>query len=123
MSDDALHRFRLDYAPLLLRYLAQHEESVLNLAYELGRDAMRDSLSLLDVVRVHEELSLDVVATTKDVTEAHAVGRAASDLLMDLIASFEMLQRGLMETRASETVRQETAVADRSHDSSSPPSG
>lgn len=120
MSDDALQRFRLDYAPLLLRYLAQHEESVLNLAYELGRDAMRDSLSLLDVVRVHEELFLDVLATTKDVTEAHAVGRAASELLTDLIASFEMLQRGFMETHAAGTGRPAT---DATHASVDPPSG
>jgi len=99
--DDTLQRFRLDYAPLLLRYLAQHDESGLKLAYDLGRDAMRDAVGLLDVVRVHEELFLEVLATAKDAEEAHAVARAASELLIDLIAAFEMAHRGFAETRGA----------------------
>ena len=47
----------------MLRYLSQRDETGLGLAYELGRDAMRDSVGLLDVVRVHHELFLDVLAT------------------------------------------------------------
>ena len=97
--DDPLQRFRQDYAPLLLRYLSQRDETGLKLAYELGRDAMRSSVGLLDVVRVHHELFLDVLATVRDVEEARGLVHAASDLLMDLIASFEMSQRAYMEAR------------------------
>ena len=42
---EPLERFRLDYAPLLLRYLTQRDETGLQAAYQLGRDAMRESLS------------------------------------------------------------------------------
>ena len=98
---DHLERFRLDYAPLLLRYLSQRDEPGLKLAYDLGRDAMRESVSLLDVVQVHHELFLDVLSTVRDVEEARSVAQAASTLLMDLIASFEMSQRAFMEARAS----------------------
>jgi hypothetical protein len=94
---DALTRFRLDYAPLLLRYLAQQDESGLKSAYELGRGAMRESVSLLEVVRVHNEMFLGVLATVRDTDEAQKVARAASVLLIDLIASFEMSQRGFMD--------------------------
>ena len=97
---DPLGRFRLDYAPLLLRYLSQRDETGLGRAYELGRDAMRDSVSLLDVVRVHHELLLDVLATVRDAEEAHNLAAAASALLMDLIAAFEMSQRAAMESRS-----------------------
>ena len=98
--DDPLERFRLDYAPLLLRYLSQRDEAGLTLAYDLGRDAMRAPVSLLDVVRVHHELFLDVLATVRDVEEAQSVARAASTLLMDLIAAFEMSQRAFMESQS-----------------------
>ena len=97
---DPLQRFRRDYAPLMLRYLSQRDESGLHLAYDLGRDAMRASISLLDVVRVHHDLFLDVLATVRDVEEAQNVARAASTLLMDLIASFEMSQRAFMESQS-----------------------
>ena len=97
---DALVRFRLDYTPLMLRYQSQRDETSLRHAYELGRDAMRDSIGLLDVVRVHHEIFLDVLATARDTDEAQRIARAASDLLMDLIASFEMSHRALTESRA-----------------------
>lgn len=97
---DPLERFRQDYAPLMLRYLAQRDEIGLGLAYELGRDAMRQSIALLDVVRVHQELLLDVLATVREPKEAHSVAQAASALLLDLIASYEMSQRVLTESRS-----------------------
>ena len=99
---DPLVRFRLDYTPLMLRYLSQRDESSLQLAYELGRDAMRESIGLLDVVRVHHELFLDVLATARDTDEAQSVAHAASALLMDLIASFEMSHRAFTESRSSQ---------------------
>lgn len=97
---DPLERFRLDYAPLMLRYLAQRDETGLGSAYELGREALRQSVSLLDVVQVHHELFLDVLATVRDAEEAHSLAVAASALLMDLIAAFEMSQRAAMEARS-----------------------
>jgi hypothetical protein len=96
---DALSRFRLDYAPLMLRYLAQQDEAGLRAAYELGREAMRDSVGLLDVVRVHNELFLDVLSTARDAEERDNLAGASATLLIDLIASFEMSQRGFMDAR------------------------
>ena len=96
---DALHRFRLDYAPLMLRYLTEQDEAGLQAAYELGRQAMRDSVGLLDVVRVHDELFLEVLASARDTDEANELARAAATLLIDLIAAFEMSQRGFMDVR------------------------
>ena len=97
---DPLVRFRVDYTPLMLRYLSQRDESSLKLAYELGRDAMRESIGLLDVVRVHHEIFLEVLETARDTDEAQGIARAASALLMDLIASFEMSHRGFTEYRS-----------------------
>lgn len=96
---DPVARLRLDYAPTILRYLSENDEAGLRSAYELGRTAMRESVSLLEVVRVHNEVFLEVHASTRDIGEAHSVARAAAALLLELIASFEMTQRGYMETQ------------------------
>ena len=96
---DALTRLRLDYAPLMLRYLAQQDEAGLKSAYELGRGAMRESVGLLEVVRVHNEVFLEVLATVRDLDDAQGVARPASVLLIELIASYEMSQRGFMDMR------------------------
>lgn len=96
---DPLERLRLDYAPLFLRHLAQRDEAGLQGAYQLGRRAMQESVGLLDVVRVHNDLLLEVLTTARDLDEVDAVARAASDLLIDLVASFEVAQRGFMDQR------------------------
>jgi hypothetical protein len=96
---DPLERLHRDYAPLLLRYLTQRDETGLQAAYELGRDAMRESIGLLDVVRVHNDVSLEVLATARDVEEAHDLAAAASTLLIDLVAAFEVAQLGFMDAR------------------------
>ena len=96
---DALTRLRLDYAPVMLRYLTQQDESGLQSAYELGRTAMRYSVGLLEVVRVHNEVFLEVHASSRDLEESRRIARAAAALLLELVAAFEMTQRGFMEGR------------------------
>lgn len=96
---DALERFRLDYAPLLLRHLTRRDESGLQAAYQLGRRAMQDSVGLLDVVRVHNDLFLEVLTNARDLDEVVDLTGAASTILIDLVASFEVAQRGFMDVR------------------------
>ena len=96
---DPLEHFRLDYAPLLLRHLAQRDESGLQAAYQLGRRAMEESVGLLDVVRVHNDLFLQVLTTVDDLDEVTDLTQAASTLLIDLVASFEVAQRGFMDAQ------------------------
>ena len=101
MVDDAVSRLRLDYAPVMLRHLSQADESGLQSAYELGRAAMRCSVGLLEVVRVHNEVFLEVHASSRDIEESQRIARAAAALLLELVAAFEMTQRGFMDGRHS----------------------
>ncbi len=96
---DPLERFRLDYAPVLLRHLARRDESGLQAAYQLGRRAMQESVGLLDVVRVHNDLFLEILATVRHLDEVLDLTETASTLLIDLVASFEVAQRGFMDAR------------------------
>jgi hypothetical protein len=89
-------RFRRDYTPPLLAYLAQPQERTLLAAYELGRRAMTSELGLLTLVRVHHEVLLEVLATARDVEQARTLVAGASAFLAEALASFEMSQRGFM---------------------------
>jgi hypothetical protein len=109
LSDDA-DRIRRDYVPAFLRYLARQDEAGLDAAYELGREAMRRSVGLLEVVRMHSEAYLDVVDTARDHEEARRLARAASAFLLELVAAFEMAQRGFMEVGLRRTVPREGPV-------------
>ena len=53
MSGDRHERFRRDYAPVFLQYLSERGEPGLRSAYELGRRAMVEEMSMLDLVGVH----------------------------------------------------------------------
>jgi hypothetical protein len=92
-----VERLRRDYAPVFLKYLAQQDEAGLQAAYELGREAMRRSIGLLEVVRIHNEAYLDVVDTVREAEEARELARAASTFLIELVAAFEMAQRAFMD--------------------------
>jgi hypothetical protein len=74
-------RIRRDYVPAFLRYLARQDE-----AY------------------------LDVVDTARDHDEARRLARAASAFLLELVAAFEMAQRGFMEVGLRRTTPREGPV-------------
>jgi hypothetical protein len=92
-------RFRRDYAPAFLRHLSARDEASLRVAYELGRRALADELSVLDLAQVHHAALLRVLRTVRDPEELEALGGAASEFFVELLATFEMAQRGFAELR------------------------
>jgi hypothetical protein len=88
----ALANLRRDYRAAFLRHLARREESVLNAGYELGRAALAAGVGLLEVVRVHHEVLVDVLRESP-AAEVPAVAGAASDFLLEVLASYDMSQR------------------------------
>lgn len=87
---------RRDYTPPFLAYLTTQDEVGLRSAYELGRVAMRRSVGILDLVRIHNEVFLEAIGTAPTPEAARDVARAASTFLVEALASFEMTQRGFM---------------------------
>jgi hypothetical protein len=94
--NDPVADLRRDYTPRFLAYLTRMDEAGLNAAYELGRQSIDRNIGLLDLVRVHNEVYADVVASARSLEEAQGLARAASAFLLEALASFEMTQRGFM---------------------------
>ncbi len=87
---------RQDYRAAFLRYLPRREEAALALGYELGREAVASGTSLLELAQVHHEILLDVLADTRG-EEVLDVATAASEFLLEVLATFDMAQRALRD--------------------------
>lgn len=104
MPDDRLRR---DYRPAFLRYLSRRDEVSRTAGYELGRRAVVDGQSLLDLVAAHHATLLEVLGEARDQAEAASVSEAAAQFLTEVLASYSMasaavpdLQRQLAQARA-----------------------
>ncbi|HEU4897472.1 MAG TPA: ANTAR domain-containing protein [Actinomycetota bacterium] len=97
MTGDAHERFRRDYAPVFLQYLSERGERGRRAAYELGRRAIAEQLSVLDLARIHHDILLKVLKTHKSSQELEHIAQAASEFLVEALAVVEMTQRGFTE--------------------------
>ena len=100
MTGDAYERFRRDYAPAFLQYLSDRGEGGRRSAYELGRRAIREQLSVLDLARIHHATLLEVLKTHRTPQELEQIAQAASEFLVEALAVFEMTQRGYAELQS-----------------------
>jgi hypothetical protein len=97
VTGDAYGRFRRDYAPAFLQYLSERGEPGRRAAYELGRRAITEQLSVLDLTRIHHAMLLEVLRTHRTPRELEHIAQAASEFLVEALAVFEMTQRGFTE--------------------------
>jgi hypothetical protein len=104
--------FRSAYAHALADYLRAPSERLLRVAYELGRQAVSRQLSVLDLAVAHQEALLSALGETSSSAMMRHVTRAAGDFFLESMSSFEMVQRGLAETRdAARHERRQTEMA------------
>jgi hypothetical protein len=96
VTDPALARLRLDYRSALVGYLSRRGERQLHSAYELGRSAINDGVGLLELVQVHNSVSLDLLRDTVE-AERLEVAEAAATFLVEVLAASDMAQRGFLE--------------------------
>ena len=100
-----LDAFRAGYAKAFQTYLASGEESGLELAYELGREAATGDLSLLELAGIHHDVLADCLEHASGPSEFERISRAGAAFFLESLSTFEMAQRGFLE--ASETARLE----------------
>jgi hypothetical protein len=93
-----LDAVRRDYKVAFLRYLPRREEAALHRGYEIGRSAVVRGLSLLDLATVHHEVLLEVLeGTHKKPEDVALIATAASEFLLEVLATYDMTQRSLRD--------------------------
>lgn len=108
----ATQPFRSAYTSALAAYLHEPSERLLRVAYEFGRQAVSQQLTVLDLAVAHQEALLSALSGTSSSAVTRHVTRAAGDFFLESLSSFEMVQRAFAETRdAARHERRQTEMA------------
>jgi serine phosphatase RsbU (regulator of sigma subunit)/anti-sigma regulatory factor (Ser/Thr protein kinase) len=100
-------RFRAEYAAAFHEYVSgQAGERGLERAYELGRMAVSEGLSMLDLAAIHHESLAEALALAASPAEHAHVAAAATEFAMESLSTFEMAQRGFREAQESARLEQ-----------------
>ena len=83
-------RLQRDYRPAFLRYLSRRDEPARHAGYALGRAAVADGQSMLDLVAAHHVTLLEVLPDARDAQEVMTMSTAASEFLIEALAPFSM---------------------------------
>jgi hypothetical protein len=89
-------------------YLRERDEGALTRAYECGRSAVAQELSLLDLASAHQDVLIDSLRSSADSTSREDVIHAAGDFFLEAVSAFEVVRRALQDAR-------EAALIERRH--------
>jgi len=92
---NALERLRRNYRAAFLRYLPNRDEAALAAGYQIGRSAVVDGLTILDLVQVHHDVLREVLGTGSP-EELDGLTATAGDFLVEVLATYEMTRRGYL---------------------------
>jgi serine phosphatase RsbU (regulator of sigma subunit) len=99
------------YRAALTKYVRSTDEASLELAHTLGRQALTDGLSVLDIVDYHRAAISDIAADGP--IELSVLRETALPFLLQSLAALDMATRGFVE--ASERIAVERAHVDQLH--------
>jgi hypothetical protein len=93
-----LDDLRRDYRVAFLQYLPRRAEAALSRGYELGRAAVIEGVSILELARIHHEVLLEALRETP-AEGLPQVATSASEFFLEVLATFDMAQRGFLDGR------------------------
>jgi len=90
-----------EYASALRDYLSNPVEAALQRAYELGRTALDKGLGVLEMVVLHQESQLRILAGAVTAVDGLAMIKMAGNFFMESLGPFEMAHRGFREANTA----------------------
>jgi Phosphoserine phosphatase RsbU, N-terminal domain/GAF domain len=91
--------FRETYARAFEDFLREPSERSLSVAYDLGREAVRRKLSVLELALAHQDVLLAAISRAAGSGETQQIAGAAGDFFLESLSSYEMVQRGYGEAQ------------------------
>lgn len=98
----ARERLAGDYPPVLMAYLAHPDEEHRHAAYQLGRAALVDGVSLLDLIRTHHATVGPILAATVQ-PDVPATFDAAATFLVEAMVPYDIARSGFLEQAGNTT--------------------
>ncbi len=89
--------FEEKYCSALCEYAARGGEAALRQAYELGRKAMDDGKSLIEIASLHHQALWELVKEAKEAERRTELLRAGADFLTESLSPYEMAHRGFQD--------------------------
>jgi hypothetical protein len=86
---------RRDYRTSFIRYLVRRDEAPLHTGYVLGRTAVAEGMSILDLAQLHHEVLIEVLENTP-AEDLNRVATSASEFFVEVLSTYDMAQRGFM---------------------------
>ena len=75
-------------------------EVALQRGYELGRQAIRDNLGVMDLVSIQRSALLELLADAESVNDCIHIAKSSQDLFTECLAPFELTHRGFLEVES-----------------------
>ncbi len=89
--------FEDEYASFLREYATARGESALGKAYELGRRALAERKSLVEIASLHHRAVQGLIREEKDEKRREDLLRTSGDFLAECLSPYEMAQRGFQD--------------------------
>src|SRR5260221_7331704 len=107
-----LENFEEEYRSGLSRYSEGGGEAALGRAYDLGRQALEQQLSVVELASMHHRAVIDLVRTTENETQREELLRTSAEFLAECVSPYEMAHRGFQDAvkalrRLNETLEEE----------------
>ena len=91
--------FEASYGNALARHLREPDERTLQAARELGRRAVDDEITVVDLATMHRDRLLAAVRAAPDVAASERCVRAAGDFYLASMSAFETMWRAVRASR------------------------
>jgi two-component system, NarL family, sensor histidine kinase UhpB len=94
---NAQARFEDEYASFLRDYAAGKGENALGRAYELGRRALTERMSLVEIASLHHQVLQRLILEEKDEKRREVLFRTGGEFLAECLSPYEMAHRGFQD--------------------------
>jgi hypothetical protein len=105
---EPLDGFRERYTTAFDDYVGERDEATLRTAYELGREAVSNELTVQELAVVHHHALISALGASA--AEGQAVTDAACEFFVESLSAFEMVTRGFREAREAALLEQRHAA-------------
>jgi signal transduction histidine kinase len=92
-----LENFEEEYRSGLNHYSEAGGEAALGRAYELGRRALEQQLSVVELASLHHRAVIDLVRTVENETQKEELLRTSAEFLAECVSPYEMAHRGFQD--------------------------
>jgi len=92
-----LENFEEEYRSALREYSAGGGERALGRAYELGRRALEEQLSIVELASLHHQAVIGLVRTAENELHNEKLLRGSAEFLAECVSPYEMAHRGFQD--------------------------